>query len=785
MWKYFASKLLRNKLFFTLTVLLSTAFMGYEALKMELSYEFAKILPDDDPTFIDYRNFKEKFGEDGNVMVLGFEDKQFFTLHKFNDWFHLSKAIKIIPGIKDVLSLPTAFTLTKNDSLAKFEFSPLITKIPTTQKDIDSLKKQVEKLKFYEGIIYNKESGATLMAITFTKNSLNSKRRLDIVKEIKTLTESFAAKHKVIMHYSGMPYIRSQLMAKISYEMTLFLILAVLITGMILWLFFRSGVNVFFSLIIVAIGVVWSIGILQLFGYKITVLTGLLAPLIMVIGIPNCVFLINKYQSEFILHRNKIKALTRMIETIGVTLFLANITTAIGFGVLYFTKSAMLVEFGVIAAFSVLVTFFITLILIPVMLYLLPVPKAKHTKHLEGKRINQMLDMIDGLVQRRRKEIYLTTVLITLIGIMGMLKIKLIGYVVDDLPKNDPLYTDLHFFEKAFKGVLPFEISIDTRTENGVFNQNAKVLYKMKALQVLFSEYEEFSKPVSILEAIKFSYQAYKGGDPKFYRLPSIGDLKTLSEYSGGSLTGQNSKLKLFIDSAKSVTRISYQMADIGSKRIKELVAEIKPRVDSIFDPKEYKVSMTGHSLVFLKSNDYLLYNLLESLAIEIILIALVGMVLFRSVSIIILSKLPCLIPLVITAGVMGFLDIRFKPSTILIFSIAFGISSDGTIYFLTKYRQELRRTGDAFQAISAAIKETGLSMVYTSVILFFGFSIFSASSFGGTAALGILISLTLLMSLITNLVLLPAILLSIANRRLNKELIKQSMIELEEDEMK
>jgi predicted RND superfamily exporter protein len=395
MWKYFASKLLRNKLFFTLTVLLSTAFMGYEALKMELSYEFAKILPDDDSTFIDYRNFKEKFGEDGNVMVLGFEDKQFFTLHKFNDWFHLSKAIKIIPVIKDVLSLPTAFTLTKNDSLAKFEFSPLITKIPTTQKDIDSLKKQVEKLKFYEGIIYNKESGATLMAITFTKNSLNSKRRLDIVKEIKTLTESFAAKHKVIMHYSGMPYIRSQLMAKISYEMTLFLILAVLITGMILWLFFRSGVNVFFSLIIVAIGVVWSIGILQLFGYKITVLTGLLAPLIMVIGIPNCVFLINKYQSEFILHRNKIKALTRMIETIGVTLFLANITTAIGFGVLYFTKSAMLVEFGVVAAFSVLVTFFITLILIPVMLYLLPVPKAKHTKHLEGKRINQMLDMID------------------------------------------------------------------------------------------------------------------------------------------------------------------------------------------------------------------------------------------------------------------------------------------------------------------------------------------------------------------------------------------------------
>ncbi|MBK7669381.1 MAG: MMPL family transporter [Sphingobacteriaceae bacterium] len=781
MWRKFSGLLLRNKLVFTLTVVLATVYIGYQASKMELSYEFAKILPENDPTFIEYQNFKKQFGEDGNVMVLGFEDKNFFTLNKFNDWYHLSKAIKIINGIKEVLSVPTAYKLKLNDSLSKFEFVPLITKIPRTQLDVDSIKMEVEKLKFYEGIIYNKETGATLMAITFNNTSLNSKRRLDIVKEIKTLTESFGEKHNLQLHYSGMPYIRSQMMEKISHEMTLFLVLAILITGLILWLFFRSGITVFFSLLIVAIGVVWSVGILELYGYKITVLTGLLAPLIMVIGVPNCIFLINKYQGEFILHGNKIKALSRMIETIGVTLFLANVTTAIGFGVLYFTKSSMLVEFGVVAAIGVMVTYFITLVLVPVMLYLLPEPKAKHTKHLEGKRITKILSVIDNLVQTRRKAIYITTIIVTALGVIGMFKISFIGYVVDDLPKKDPVYTDLHFFESAFKGVLPFEISIDTKKENGVFAQSAKVLYKMKALQGIFAGYKEFSKPVSVVEAIKFSYQSYKGGDPKYYRLPSIDDLKTLSDYSG-TLSGQNNKLKLFIDSAKSITRISFQMADIGSKRIKELVAEIRPKVDSIFNPKEYEVHMTGHSLVFLKSNDYLLYNLMESLIIEILLIAIVGMALFRSVRIIILSKLPCLIPLIITAGVMGFLDIRFKPSTILIFSIAFGISSDGTIYFLTKYRQELRKKGgDAFKAISEAIKDTGLSMVYTSIILFFGFSIFSVSSFGGTAALGVLISLTLIMSLITNLVLLPAILLSIANKQHNKEIMKQSIIEVEE----
>jgi hypothetical protein len=546
-------------------------------------------------------------------------------------------------------------------------------------------------------------------------------------------------------------------------------------------MFFRSLTIVFYSLIVVVIGVVWSIGIMYLFGYKITVLSGLIAPLIMVIGLPNCIFLINKYQSEFMSHGNKMKSLTRSIETIGVTLFLANITTAIGFGVLYFTKSSMLVEFGVVAAISVMATYIITLILIPVILNYLPTPNAKHTKHQEGKRINTILDTIDHLVQRRRAAIYITTTIITGISLWGMTFIDMNGYVVDDLPEKDPVYIDLSFFETNFKGVLPFEISIDTKKPKGIFADNARAIYKIKLLQKTLADYSIFSKPLSIVEGIKFSYQAYHDGNPKFYKVPSIGDLKTLSEYSG-SLKGQNNRLATFMDSAQQVTRVSYQVADIGSKKMKALMAELRPKIDSIFDPKEYKVGTTGHSLVFLKNNDYLLSNLLESLLIEILLIAGVGIALFRSVRIIVLSKLPCLIPLVITAGIMGFLDIRFKPSTILIFSIAFGISSDGTIYFLTKYRQELKKyKKGAAAAISAAIKDTGLSMVYTSIILFCGFAIFSASSFGGTAALGVLVSLTLLMSMFTNLILLPAILLSINNKATKKEIIEEPLIDIED----
>lgn len=782
MWKNIAGKILRNKLAFIAAISIVTAFMIYETCQIKLSYDFARVLPADDPAYVEYMNFKKKFGEDGNVMVIGYSSPDLFQPQLFNEWSNLNKEIKSIQGIKDVLSINSLYNVYRNDSLNKFEFKPVTTENNYSKQQLDSIKELIYSLPFYEGLVYNKESGATLMAITFNSKDLNSAHRLEMVKEITTAADAFAKKNNLKLHYSGMPYIRSHVMEKVSGEMGLFMALAVIVTAVILWLFFRSLSSVVVSLIVAAIGVVWSLGVMQLFGYRITILSGLIPPLIIVIGIPNCVFLINKYHAEFVKHNNKIKALSRTISSMGGTLFLANVTTAIGFGVLYYTNSPLLVEFGIVAAIGVMLTFLISIIIAPIFLNFIAVPKTKHTTHLEAKFINKILAKVDFWVHNRRPQIYLTIALITLVGFWGMTKMNVLGYVVDDLPKKDPVYDDLRFFEKNFKGILPFEVVIDTKKPEGVFADNAIILYKINRLQKAFSAYPEFSEPLSIAEGVKFSYQAYRGGNPKYYKVPGASDLKTLSEYTG-TLSGQQNKLKFFIDSTKQYTRISFQMADVGSVRIKELVAELKPKIDSIFPPEEFHVELTGHSLVFLKSNDYLLKNLYESLAIEIILETLVALALFRSLRIIILSKIPVLIPLVITAGVMGFLGINFKPTTILIFSIAFGISSDGTIYFLTKYRQELKVQGRSVaQAISLTIRETGLSMIYTAIILFCGFAIFAASSFGGTVALGILVSLTLLVAMCTNLVMLPAILLSIDKRKSRKAALQTPLIDISED---
>lgn len=782
MWKFAAGKILRNKIAFLAGIILITGFMIYETCQIKLSYDFARVLPSDDPSYVEYMNFKQKFGEDGNVMVIGFSSSNLFAPQLFNDWSALNKKIKSIRGIRDVLSIASLYNVHKNDSLQKFTFVPVSTGDHYSAAMLDSIKSVIYSLPFYDGLVYNKETGATLMAITFNSADLNSKHRLDMVKEITTAADAFAAANHVAIHYSGMPYIRSHVMQKVSGEMGLFMTLAVIVTAVILWLFFRTISSVVVSLIVAAVGVLWSLGIMQLFGYKITILSGLIPPLIIVIGIPNCVFIINKYHAAYVKHNNKMKALAQTITSMGGTLFLANVTTAIGFGVLYYTNSPLLVEFGVIAAIGVMLTFAVSMIVAPVFLNYLPVPKEKHTTHLDAKYINRLLAKIDYWVQNKRPHIYITISVITVIGFIGMTQMRVLGYVVDDLPRKDAVYSDLHFFEQNFRGVLPFEIVIDTKKKDGVFANNGNILYKINKLQKVFAKYREFSDPLSIAEGVKFSYQAYEGGNPKYYIVPGIEDLKTLSEYNG-TLNGQQSKLKFFVDSSKQYTRVSFQMADVGSVEIKKLVGQLKPKIDSIFPPKDYNVGLTGHSLVFLKSNDYLLENLYESLAIEILLETLVGLALFRSVRIIVLSKIPVLIPLVITAGVMGFLGINFKPTTILIFSIAFGISSDGTIYFLTRYRQELKiRDKTVAQAISTTIRETGLSMIYTAIILFSGFAIFAASSFGGTVALGVLVSLTLLVAICTNLVMLPAILLSIDKRKSRKAMLQKPLIDISEE---
>ncbi len=780
---YAAARIILRYRYITLIVLVTlTVVMGFFATRVKLSYEAARILPLSDSTYSQYLKFKEKFGEDGTVMVIGFQSDSLWNQKVLAGWYDLTNKIKNIEGIQEVVSVARAFHVLRNDSLHKLDFKPLLANKPARQSQTDSLREEFSRLPFYQGLLYNDSTKATLMAITFDQNKINTRGRIEIVGQIKEMSEKFSSDHHITLHYSGLPYIRTAVSQKILSEMKMFLFLALFVTALILLVFFRSFYAVVFPMLVVIFGVIWSFGTLELFGFKITILTSLIAPLIIVIGIPNCILLLNKYQQEYSKHGNKIKALARSIYRIGVSTFFANVTTAIGFLVFSFTHSDVLIEFGIIASINVMLTFLISLILIPIVFSFLPPPSTRQIKHLERKSLNIFLKKIDRWVHSYRIRIYGIVTIIVIISIFGMLRITSVGYVVDDLPKKDIIYRDLKFFEENFRGVLPFEISIDTREPKGALE--LKNLYKINRVQKILANYKEFSEPVSVAEGIKFSYQGLQDNDPKYYIIPNVEELGRLSGYAN-TMKGNQRMFRSIIDSTQQVTRISFQVADIGSIKMKKLLSEIRPRIDSIFPSSQYDVRLTGNSIIFLKNNDYLLLNLKESILLAILLIGIVMFFLFMSFRMVIIALIPSMTPLLITAAMMGYFNIALKPSTILIFSIAFGIASDGTMYFLTKYRQELRKHGGSIsKTVSLVIQETGPSMIYTAVILFAGFFIFTASSFGGTSALGMLISITLLLAMCSNLIFLPTLLLSLEKRIITRAFLKEPLIQVfDEDE--
>jgi len=780
MWTFVARIILRNRITILVAILLVTAFMGYKAQFVQMDYEYARLLPKNDTTNIGYENFKGIFGDEGNIIVVGITDPDLYTLDHFTHWNHLADTLSVQPGVINAITISDALVIQRNDSLQAFEVKPVMTSFPADQAELDALRDRIFSLPFYDGILFNKKTGATIMAISLDKDILNSKRRVKVVNNLRRIIADFSQETGLESHTSGFPYIRTVNAEKVQEEIVLFVLLALLVTAIILYLFFRSFRAMLFSMVVVIVAVIWSMGFIVLFGFKVSLLTALIPPLIIVIGVPNCIFLLNKYHQEYVKHGNQIKALSRVIHKIGNATLMTNATTASGFATFILTSSRVLVEFGILASANIMAVFVLSLLLIPIIFSFAKPPKTRHVQHLERQWINKVVAWMMIRVQYKRNSIYITTGILIALGIFGMIQMRKTGNLAEDLPQDAKLYQDLVFFEENFNGVLPFEIMIDTKRPKGT--TSLATLKRMDGLQEVMARNPELSRSLSIVDLAKFSRQAFYGGDTNYYSLPNSQDKNFIFSYADRSKT-ESSVVKVLVDSTGQFARISANIADIGTKEMDALKESLRPKIDSLFDPDRYDVTMTGTSVVFIMGTNYLVKNLVVSLALAIVLIALFMAWMFRSARMVVVSLIPNLIPLLLTAALMGYFNIPIKPSTILVFSIAFGISVDDTIHFLAKYRQELKvRNWNIKESVLAALKETGVSMTYTSIVLFFGFSIFMASQFGGTKALGLLVSITLLIAMLANLLLLPSLLLTL-ERRITTRTFQEPLIDILDEE--
>ncbi|HSN48957.1 MAG TPA: MMPL family transporter, partial [Flavobacterium sp.] len=731
------------------------------------------MLPDDNIVNVEYNAFLNKFGEEVNLFIIGVKDKTLFTPTAYAAWARLMNALKEEKAVDLVISINDLKKLQKNDSLKKFELVSFVDQSKTTDKAyLEKIKKELFKdLPFYEGLLFNKRSGSIRSAVYLDKKIVNTPARKDfILKKLIPAIQTFEDETKIDLRVSGMPYIRTLNAQTIIDEISIFIGASLLVTSLLFFFFFRSFRATLISIIIVIIGVMWSFGFLGLLNYEITVLTALVPSLIIVIGIPNCIFLTNKYHQEYKVHRNKAKALQRVTTKVGMATLLTNLTTAIGFATFVASNNQLLLEFGLVTSINIMALFFLCIIVIPIFHSYIPPPKERHIEHLDRGYVQAFMGWILRNVKESRFTIYVVAISLLVISIIGIYKMRISGSLIEDMPKKQAFFQDIVFFEKEFDGVMPLEIMIDTKRKKGVMKLST--LKRMEELEQTIDEIPELSKPISIVNLVKYSKQAYYNGNPDYYELPTSQEESFILSYAkNATKDSKDNLMKSYVDSSGRYARITTFMRDDNGDVIPKIEAEIRKKADLLFPPDRYHVTITGKALVFQKGTGYLLDNLLSSLIFAFFLTALLIGFMFRSFKMILVSIIPNLLPLLLTAGIMGFFNIPLKPSTILVFGIAFGLSVDDTVRFLAQYRVELKKNNWKIRkSVYATFTDAGLSMFYTSIVLFFGFSVFMLSSFGGTIAIGGLISLTLIFGMLSNLMLLPALVLTLNKTLANEQ---------------
>jgi hypothetical protein len=767
MWNKIADYIMNHRVLNLVIASVLLIFLGLKAFTIKMGHNLANTLPETDSTMVVYRQFLDKYGPDGRAIFIGMVDDKLFDLPNFHDYYDLNENIRKIDGVTECLSVTRVYNLVKNDSIKKFQLSQVVGRRPESQKEVDSIKSVIESLAMYDGLLFNTETHSTMMLVTLDDEHANSNLRKETTDALSILLNDYSTRHGIEMHISGMPYIREVTTQKMVKEIVGFTFLSIVVAGLILYLFFRSWRPLVSVMTIVLLSVVYMFGIMALLDFDVTILTGVLPPLLIIIGVENSIFMLNKYHREFEACHDKIQALKNVIVRIGPANLLTNTTTAVSFASFIITRNALLVPFGILASICIMLTYVMTMVLLPTFFSYQKKPEGKMVNYMNNPRINYIMDEVSIFVLGRKRVIFAVLAVLMIVCVIGASRITTSGRVVDDIAKSDKLYKDIMFFEENVGGVMPFEISIDTRKPKGIMN--AAFIRKVQQLEDTLALYPEFSEPLSIAEVVKFARQGFYNGKREQFKIPSNNEfgfiMKYMPETKGGEMPAIVTQ---YMDKEMQCTRVSVQMANVTTPEIDAISRSLQPQIDQIFPKEKYDVVMTGSAMVTLQGTNYLIVNLSHSLFLAFIVIALLMAVTFHKFKMVVISLIPNLIPLLFTAGVMGFCGIPLKMSTILVFSIALGISVDNTIHYLARYRLQMKlNDNDIKKSVMAAIQETGPSMIYSASILICGFLIFAFSSFGGTKIVGFLVPFTLLIALITNILVLPALVLTFYKKKL------------------
>ena len=728
-----------------------TLVLGTFLPKVKMDFSIEQLFSQNDPVINRFLNFREEFDGVDNRIFLLYESDDPFSYKNLELNKKMVYAFENIEGVSKVTSLTNIELFTEG---GEYLLSPVYENIPKSIDSLNIAKERILSSDLLKNYLISEDGKVAAILIEVSDSFNEHESRESIVKQIDELQLGT----DWTWHQTGLPIIRTRYVQYMIADNITFLIPVISMLILLLSLLFRSLVGLALPLIVVLLTIIWTLGLMTATGITINIISYIIPTLLMVVGISDSVHFLVKYYKTLHLLGDKREALTQSLQKIGTAIFLTSITTAIGFGALSMVNIEIVKEFGIFTAMGVFFAFIITVLFIPSTLMLLgKTPKTKLEAYSRGYRVKIVKKLIT-IVRGHPKKIIFTGITITIIGFFGALQINPHSKLLDDLRPGNTLLEDMRLAEDRMGSVLPVEIII-TVDENENFQdiQDVAVISFTDELASYISKIPEIGKVVSVSDYLKAINQAMNDGDKSFYQVPLSREI--ISQY----MLLYDSEFNSLINSDLTKLRIASQIKDIDSRRSAEIEKELNTYIASVI-PEGITAEVTGTAFLALRTNNYLVKNLLGSFLVALIIITFLMIVLFRSVKMAFISILPNIIPMMVMAAVLGFLQIPLRPATAMTFAVAFGIAVDDTLHYLIRYRMELSKQHYR-QANDSTMLGTGIAMMSTTAILSAGFLVLILSQFTPTIEFGMLSVITIVTALIGDLTFLPALLSQIKPR--------------------
>ncbi len=733
---------------------LLAAFSLFFLFRLQFAFDFEQFFPEGDEDLEFFREFISEFEADDNFLLVavrreqGVFDSSF--LHRFHD---LTIQARKLPHVTEVQSL------TKFAYPVKTPFA--VTTIPAIHLDApERYPSDRERILADERFVHNliTEDARTLVIYIKTVSSIQLEQARELMSGLNGLIDTYGFEE---YHYLGRPYFQVELVKMQKREILVSALISGVLVSIIMFLIFRRPWGIALALISIALGMLLFMGFLGATGRELSAMAALYPVLMIIVGTSDVIHIMSKYIDELRKGQTRRNAIRITIREIGLATLLTSVTTAIGFASLLTSRIAPIRDFGINSAVGVLIAYFTVITFTTAMMSYFRADQL--IKLGRGQAFWEKLMVSTYAFTRRRPQlISLGAIAVLALSLLGISRITTNYDIINNLPRGEKITEDFRFFERELSGFRPFEVAVYAQGDYDV--RDFEVIREIDKVEERLRAFPFVRGIGSVTGVYKSINQMYANNNPAAYELP-----ESEAEYERYRRLAERIprlNVDVLVSKDEKKARITSRLFDIGADSIKQFDRNLEGWIAANTDSTVARFIHTGTGMIVDKNSEYVRRNLLQGLAMAILIVSLLMALLFRDLRMLLIALVPNVFPLLLAGALLGFLGVELEAGVSIVFAVIFGIAVDDTIHFLSKYKLARNKGLDEEAALLVTFTETGKAICLTTVILFFGFLVMLFSIHPPSVTIGLLISVTLFSALISDLLIIPVLIRKWMGRR-------------------